>query len=180
MIALTAPQVMQVMPHVTPERVDLFLPALNQGMADYGVDTKLDVAAFLATIAEESGELHWTKEIWGPTAAQARYEGNVALGNTVAGDGTWFRGRGLIQVTGRANYKRMGGLLGLPLAVRPSLLEQPVYAAMSAVVFWWDQGVSTVADRGDFRRVTKIVNGGLTNIERREAYWVRAKAVLGA
>ena len=83
------------------------------------------VAAFIAQIGHESGQLKYVKEIWGPTAAQARYEGRADLGNTVAGDGSKYRGRGLIQITGRANYKACGEALSLDLTNYPELLEKP-------------------------------------------------------
>ena len=167
------------MPNAGMTRVELFAAPLAKAMASYQVDSELEIAAFVATIAEESGELHFLREIWGPTSAQLNYEGSVALGNTQPGDGHRYLGRGLIQVTGRENYQRMGALMDLPLIEQPQLLEEPVYAAFSACAFWWDRGLNNVAARSDFKRVTRLVNGGLTNYARREIFYVRAKEALG-
>ena len=83
------------------------------------------VAGFIAQIGHESGQLKYVREIWGPTKAQTKYEGRADLGNTVAGDGSKYRGRGLIQITGRANYMACGEALGLDLIKQPELLEKP-------------------------------------------------------
>ena len=77
------------------------------------------VAAFIAQIGHESGQLVYAREIWGPTPAQAKYEGRKDLGNTVPGDGFKYRGRGLIQITGRANYAACGEPLGLDRINQP-------------------------------------------------------------
>lgn len=71
-------------------------------------------------------------EIWGPTPAQSRYEGRKDLSNTQPGDGKRFMGRGLIQITGRENYRRAGAALGVPLLDKPELLEQVEWATASA------------------------------------------------
>lgn len=174
---LTSSILLSIMPK-SGENAYVYLEPLQRAMARYKVDNKLEVAAFLATIAEESGELRYVKEIWGPTEAQKRYEFSKTLGNIQEGDGKKYCGRGLIEVTGRNNYLRYGALMGLDLLNRPELLEQPVYAADSAALFWWDHNIDAFADRGDFRRVTRIVNGGLTNWEKREEYYKIAKSVL--
>jgi putative chitinase len=94
----------------------------------------------LAQIGHESGSLAHLKEIWGPTDQQRRYEppSNLAarLGNDTLGDGFRFRGRGLIQITGRSNYEQVGAGLGVDLIRQPELLEEPDYAVASAC-WWW-------------------------------------------
>ncbi|MDR7283539.1 putative chitinase [Pseudomonas corrugata] len=136
------------------------------------------VAAFIAQIGHESGQLVYVREIWGPTPAQRGYEGRKDLGNTAAGDGFKYRGRGLIQVTGRANYAACGEALGVDLVNQPELLEEPQYACMSAAWFWSTKGLNTLADAGDFERITRRINGGLNGQDDRLALWKKATEVL--
>jgi len=132
----------------------------------------------IAQIGHESGQLKYVKEIWGPTAAQAKYEGRKDLGNTVAGDGSKYRGRGLVQITGRANYMACGEGLGLDLVKQPELLEKPQHACMSAAWFWATKGLSTLADAGQFDKITQRINGGQNGAADRQALYARALKVL--
>jgi putative chitinase len=136
------------------------------------------VAAFIAQIGHESGQLVYLREIWGPTSAQKGYEGRADLGNTVTGDGFKYRGRGLIQVTGRANYAACGEALGLDLINHPELLEQPQHACMSAAWFWATHGLNTLADADKFETITRRINGGLNGQADRLNLWAKASAVL--
>ena len=116
-------------------------------MNRYGIVGTARVAAFIAQVGHESGQLRYVREIWGPTAQQLTYEGRADLGNTVKGDGSKYHGRGLIQITGRANYAACGEALGLDLINKPELLELPQHAAMSAAWFWSTKGLNTLADQ---------------------------------
>ena len=136
------------------------------------------VAAFIAQVGHESGQLKYVKEIWGPTAAQARYEGRADLGNTQPGDGSKYRGRGLIQITGRSNYKACGEALGLDLINHRELLEKPQHACMSAAWFWATKGLCTLADEGKFETITRRINGGLNGLADRQMLYARALTVL--
>lgn len=151
-----------------------FAPLIDRVMQEFEINTKQRQAMFLAQIGHESGGLKWTREIWGPTPAQSRYEGRADLGNTQAGDGSKFRGRGLLQVTGRANYKRVGDALGVDLVEYPELLEQPDLAAKSAAYFWSSHGLNEIADAGDFEKVTRRINGGLNGYAERLALYKKA------
>lgn len=162
------------------ERAQSFQPHLEAAMEEFEINTVPRQAAFLAQIGHESGGLHYTKEIWGPTPTQERYEGRADLGNTQPGDGSKFRGRGLIQMTGRANYDKVGDALGLPLIDHPELLETPANAARSAAWFWQSHGLNELADAGEFERITRRINGGLNGQEDRLALWDRAQEVLNA
>ena len=167
--------------HIFPnagQSAGVFVSALNTAMNHYQIVGLKRVAAFVAQIGHESGQLKYVKEIWGPTKAQARYEGRADLGNTVAGDGSKYRGRGLIQITGRANYKACGEALGLDLIRQPELLEKPQYACMSAAWFWASRGLNTLADAGQFDRITQRIHGGQNGAAYRKALYTRALKVL--
>jgi putative chitinase len=156
---ITAQQLLQILPNAG-KQAGVFASALNLAMDRYQINTRLRMAAFVAQIGHESGQLIYVRELWGPTPAQSRYEGRKDLGNTVAGDGLRYRGRGLIQVTGRANYKTCSEALGLDLINHPELLEQPQHAAMSAAWFWSTHGLNALADSGDNRNIGSIINTG--------------------
>lgn len=160
------------------DRAATFLPLLEAAMAEFDISTPARQAAFLAQVGHESGGLHWLVEIWGPTPAQARYEGRADLGNTQPGDGYKYRGRGLIQTTGRANYKATGDALGVDLLAEPEHLGEPDFATRSAAWFWKAHGLNELADAGDFLRITKRINGGTNGLTEREALYDAALAVL--
>lgn len=158
---------------------------MSAAMAVFAIDTPNRAAAFLAQCGHESGRGRYTREIWGPTPAQARYEGRADLGNTQPGDGKRFMGRGLIQTTGRANYcaTRDGLRKFVPdvpdFEAMPQLLEQSEWAALSAAWHWHSRGLNALADVGDFRRITIRVNGGTNGMADRLALWAKAKEVMG-
>ncbi|GLK88330.1 glycoside hydrolase family 19 protein [Pseudomonas turukhanskensis] len=174
---LTLQQLLLILPGAR-KAPNAIIDALNAAMVRYRIDSPVRAAAFLAQVGHESGQLRYLREIWGPTPAQARYEGRQDLGNTQPGDGKRFMGRGLIQVTGRANYQKAGAALGLPLEDQPELLEQPVHAAMSAAWFWQTHGLNELADAGQFQTITRRINGGLNGQAERVALWETAKRVL--
>ena len=147
-------------------------------MVRYQIVGPKRIAAFIAQIGHESGQLRYVKEIWGPTKAQARYEGRSDLGNNQPGDGSRFRGRGLIQITGRDNYMACGGGLGLDLIKQPELLEKPQHGCMSAAWFWSSRGLNTLADTGEFDKITQRINSGQTGAADRQALYARALKVL--
>lgn len=174
---ITEQQLLQILPNAG-RQAGVFVPVLNTAMAKYGIVTRLRMAAFIAQIGHESGQFRWLKELWGPTAQQARYEGRADLGNKANGDGLKYRGRGLIQITGRANYAACGDALGLDLINQPELLEQPQYASMSAAWFWSSRGLNTLADQNNFLKITRRINGGINGLEDRLALYKMALKVL--
>lgn len=148
---------------------------------EFGIVGSVRIAAFLAQVGHESGGFVYTRELWGPTAAQARYEGRADLGNTQRGDGFRFRGRGLIQITGRDNYQRLAAGLGVDVVADPQLLEGRALAARSAAWWWKTYGCNQLADGGDFVALTRRINGGTNGLADRQARWDRAKkAIAGA
>lgn len=173
--AMTLSQLMRIMPYAGSRAV-LFLPFLNAAMDEYNIDTPARQSAFLAQIAHESGSLRYVREI----ASGSAYEGRVSLGNVRPGDGVRFRGRGLIQITGRANYKSCSlALFGDErLLDKPILLETPENACRSAAWFWHSRKLNELADAGKFVTLTKRINGGTNGLEDRQAYYSRAKEVL--
>ncbi|WP_285355483.1 glycoside hydrolase family 19 protein [Pseudomonas sp. lyk4-R2A-10] len=176
-MSLTQQQLLQILPNARPV-ASVFLPVLNTAMQRYQIVGRKRVAAFIAQLGHESGQLRFVREIWGPTPAQAKYEGRADLGNTQPGDGSKYRGRGLIQITGRANYASCGEALGLDLITEPELLELPQYAAMSAAWFWKQNGLNDLADLDQFNTITRRINGGLNGLQDRLEIWSRARAVV--
>ena len=174
---ITAQQLLLILPNAG-HVAGVFVPVLNTAMSRYQIVGTKRIAAFLAQIGHESGQLKYLKEIWGPTKAQAKYEGRADLGNTVKGDGSKYRGRGLIQITGRANYAECGEALGLDLTNQPELLEKPQHACMSAAWFWASRGLNLLADAGGFSKITSRINGGQNGAADREAIYARALKVL--
>lgn len=176
-MAITEQQLLQILPNARAV-AGVFVPVLNTAMQRYQIVGRKRVAAFIAQLGHESGQLRYVREIWGPTPAQAKYEGRADLGNTRPGDGSKYRGRGLIQITGRANYVACGEALGLDLITQPELLELPQYAAISAAWFWKQNGLNDLADRDQFNTITRRINGGLNGLHDRLEIWSRARAVV--
>ncbi|PBP63380.1 chitinase [Pseudomonas syringae] len=180
-MSITVQQLLQILPNAS-SRAGVFVPVLNVAMSKYAIVTKLRIAAFLAQVGHESGQLRYVREL-GNDAYLEKYDtGRLAerLGNTPEddGDGQLYRGRGLIQITGRANYAECGEALGLDLLQQPELLERPEHAAMSAAWFWHRAGLNTFADRSDFLTITKRINGGTNGLADRQELYARALKVL--
>lgn len=165
----------KVMPRCPLPRAAAYLPFLNEATMEYDVTSAARQAAFLAQIAHESGELRYMEEI----ASGAAYEGRKDLGNTEPGDGKRYKGRGPIQVTGRANYRKAGEALGLDLEENPFQASTKEVGFRIAAWFWKSHGLNELADAGNFERITVRINGAHTGIDSRIKYWERAKAALG-
>jgi putative chitinase len=133
-------------------------------------------AAFLAQVMHETGGFMWLEEL----ASGQAYEGRKDLGNTESGDGRKFKGRGLIMITGRANYTSAGADLGLDLVNNPERAAEPATAARVAAWFWTKKGLNSLADEGKFDSITRKINGGLNGKADRDKLFARAKLVLGA
>lgn len=207
---LTSSQLSAIMP-ACPDP-DGWTAALNVAMARFDIMTAGRMAAFLAQLAHESGQLKRLVEnlnysaprlmqVWPsrfPALDKAKlYERNpeklanyvyakrLGNGDEASGDGWRYRGRGLIQLTGRGNYRSAALGIGQPLEQQPELLEQPGPAALSAAWFWKSHGLNELADdrnddddTEDFKTITKRINGGTVGLKERMVFWEKAKAVL--
>lgn len=161
------------------EDVADFSPRLKKIMANRHIDTPLRQAHFLAQVGHESGEFRFRAEI----ANGEAYQGRVDLGNLQPGDGRKFKGRGLIQLTGRANYGEYGRAIGreAELLDKPELVEtDPELCVDVAGWFWAKRNLNILADVDDLTSLTRRVNGGLNGIDDRRRLLLRAKALLGA
>ncbi len=163
---MTPEQLQAAMPY-SRQRALVFAAPLTAAMSEFGITTLQRQAAFLAQIAHESGSLRFVVEI----ASGAAYEGRRDLGNIQPGDGVKFKGRGLLQITGRSNYLACGGVLGLSLVANPQLLEQPTAACRSAGWYWSSRNLNAYADRDAFGSLTKAINGGYNGLDERCAAW---------
>jgi len=193
-------------------RADQWTASLNAAMDRFEINTPARAAAFLAQVAHESTEFRdlvenlnysvkammaaWPKRFPTPESALpyerkpellANYVYSKRLGNgdIASGDGWTYRGRGLLQVTGRGNYRSCGAVLALPLEAQPDLLTSPDAAALAAAQFWQSRGLNHLADDenddnddSDFIAITKVINGGTAGLKARQTYWARAKAAL--
>lgn len=106
------------------------------------------------------------------------YAGRNGNGDEASGDGWRFRGRGLLQVTGRSNYRAVGEGLAQPFVARPQLLAEPRWACRSAAWWWQSRCLNELADAGRFEDLTRAINGGLNGLEERRQLWLRAREVL--
>ena len=208
---LTLAQLVQIIPGVDGPR---WIGVLNASMEEFDIVSPARVAAFVAQVAHESGGLRrlveglsysaaglrktWPSRFISDALAQqyARqpekianfvYASRLGNGDVASGDGWRFRGRGLIQVTGRSTYTATGTALALKLVDQPELLQEPAPAARSAAHFWRSRGLNELADvsgdrvhdEEDFLLITRRINGGTVGKAERLRYWAAAKAALG-
>lgn len=194
-----------VLPKSQPARRQDWAAVISSACGVWGIDTPARAAMFLAQIGHESGQLRtlaenlnysadgllatwpgrFTPEL---AAAYARQPERIASyvyanrngnGDAASGDGWRFRGRGLIQLTGRGNYARYEKETGKPVIANPALVEQPAIAADASGWFWAKANLNRLADAGNLEECTRRVNGGLKGLDDRRAIWGRAKAALG-
>jgi putative chitinase len=152
---ISADKTIQICPY--KDKAKIYATILSEMMEANGINTKARICAFLAQIMHESGYFQRVQEL----ASGREYEGRPDLGNMNSGDGERYKGRGLIQITGRSNYMKYGKLMGLDLLAYPKLLLVPENAVWSAILFWNQNKLSELADKGLFKKITKKINGGL-------------------
>lgn len=149
--------------------------AANVHFRDAGILAHpLRLAHCMAQLGHESAGFRYMEEI----ASGVAYEGRSDLGNTQAGDGKRYKGRGPIQITGRANYRRFGRMVGIDIEQRPDLASAPSIGLLLACAYWTDKGLNALADRDDVEGITRKINGGLNGLLDREARLAKAKALI--
>ncbi len=150
--------------------------AANVHFRTYGIlDNSLRLIHFLAQLAHESGNFKYMEEI----ASGAAYEGRKDLGNVMSGDGVKFKGRGPIQLTGRANYRRYGQQLGIDFESNPTIVAIPSVGLLVACKFWADNGLNALADQDDVLTITRRINGGTNGLADRKAKLEIIKGMMG-
>lgn len=177
-MSITSIQLGAIAPNLKEPKLSMWASKINEAMAKFSINTPIEQAAFIAQTMHESGECRYTKEL----ASGEAYEGRKDLGNTNPGDGVRYKGRGLIQITGRANYQKISNACGVDFVKNPELLETPDWAAMSAAWFWAATNLNALANLNtddSFVKITKKINGGTNGLEDRQKYWTRAKTQMG-
>lgn len=182
LINMTKEELRQIAKYATNNNIDKFYPHLKKFMSEYEIIGRLRESAFIAQIIHESGSFKYVREL----ASGKAYEGRKDLGNTQPGDGQKFRGRGLIQITGRFNYTEISEELNIDFINNPELLEQPEWATKSACWWWNKRKLNNIADQWNptnnndinFRRITKIINGGYNGYKDRKAHYDLALKIL--
>lgn len=198
---ITTEQLLQILPNAG-HVAGVFVAVLNTAMSQYQIVGAKRIAAFIAQVGHESGQLtflveninysadallktwpaRFDVEMASAAARKPEQIANIAygnrMGNTALGDGWKYRGRGLIQISGKNNYRACGEALGLDLITQPELLEKPQHACMSAAWFWATNGLNTLADRGGFTGITQRINGGQNGAADRQTLYAQALKVL--
>ncbi len=178
---LTYDEIKKIMPSAKDENIKKYLFSLNQAMALFDINTPKRQAAFLAQIAVESGSLKYDTEL----ASGEAYEGRVNLGNINPGDGPRYKGRGLLQLTGRTNYTKMTQKLAnlgfnVDLINEPELATRPDISAIIAGQYFKDRNINKYSDDGNITKVSKLVNGGTNGLDRRiKTYDIALKVLTG-
>lgn len=188
-----------------PARAARWYPHLLAAMLRFAIDTRVRAAGFIAQIGHESASLSRIEENlnysasrllevfpshFDPASARAYarqpkrianrvYANRIGNGPERSGDGYRYRGRGLIQITGRANYRAIGGWLDAPIEDQPDRLLALPDAAASAAAYWRSRGLNTLADDGDIVGITRRINGGRNGLADRMRRWTVAKDALG-
>jgi len=188
---------------IPSKRAELWVDPINATLDRFKITEPNVVAAFLAQVGHESGQLYHTEENLNYSTNRLRsvfpkyfnidqaeeyarqpqrianrvYANRMGNGDEASGDGWRYRGKGLIQITGKENHRRCGNALDLDLIAEPDLLIEPLNAALSAGWFWYSRGLSGIAD--DIRAVTRVVNGGSNGLEDRKKLYKLAKLSLG-
>lgn len=175
-LAVTEERLRQLVPSGKPAIMAPIAESFDRLAPRYDVTTRLRICHFLAQAAHESDGFRTLTEYGGP-AYFKRYDGRRDLGNTQAGDGARFHGRGIFQLTGRFNYRRYGMLIGVDLETDPDRAMEPAISLSIAFAYWHEREINVAADAGDVARVTKLINGGRTGLADRTRLLAVAKTI---
>lgn len=162
------------------------LAGLQRGGVGAGLERPHRLAMYLGQLSHESAGWKYDRELWGPTAAQKRYDTRTDLGNTAAadGDGYLYRGRGPIQITGKSNYAQFTAWARKMDRDAPDFVKNPdavntdPWEGLGPIWYWDTRSINALADRGDFEAVTKRINGGLNGYADRQQRYARAALIL--
>lgn len=173
---ITASEMRRICPSYPPERIDDDVRVFNTWAHTFGITNPLRVVHFIAQVAHESGGFRYVEEL----ASGEQYEGRKDLGNTSPGDGKKYKGRGYIQITGKANYiaYRDSKFCVGDVVEHPEWLCNAPGRMKSAMWYWWRSGCNRLADKDDIRTITKRINGGLNGLSDRQYYYRKAKRIL--
>ncbi|WP_086933815.1 glycoside hydrolase family 19 protein [Agarilytica rhodophyticola] len=202
-IKLTNDDLKNIMPKSSLDNIEFYLPSLNRKTSEFGILSPLQLAHFIAQIAHESGSFNYKVEnlnystgalraVFGKyfedesTAeeyarkpekiANVVYANRMGNGDTASGDGWRYRGRGLIQLTGRDNYASCSKAIGVDVEKNPDLLAGDADVIVAAACwFWQSRGLNQLAEQDDIKQITKKINGGYNGLDDRKEYLVRAK-----
>lgn len=171
---LTREMIKAIAPNSKEEIIGPLVGYLNKYMPKYEVNTYLRICHFLAQAAHEAASFRTLEEY----ASGAAYEGRKDLGNVNKGDGVRYKGRGIFQLTGRANYRTIGAKIGMDLENNPELAESPEVSVLTALEYWKSRGLNAFADKDDVTTITKRINGGLNGFDDRKRYLAKCKQVI--
>jgi len=171
---MTLDQLRKIAIHAGEKRLELVYPFLIKYLTIYDISTKARISAFLAQVVHESGSFNYFAEI----ASGAAYEGRINLGNTQKGDGVKYKGRGLIQITGRNNYAQISKATGIDFLNNPMLLETPENSVMSACWWWNNRNLNVLADNYEIIKITHVINGGENGLKDRQEIYALANKIL--
>lgn len=173
---------------VNESNMNSVLVALGRFGADLGMNKPHILAQFFPQIMHESGDFRYDGEIWGPTAAQERYDTRADLGNTPAadGDGFLYRGRTAMQLTGKSNYRqfrdwcRRMGFNPPDFVAEPDLVNTDPWEGLVPLWYWSSRDLNKWADQGDIETITRKINGGKNGLaDRMDRYGRMALVMLG-
>ena len=186
---ITAEQLKKIFPNAKADKCEMYAAAFTKEFPNYSMFTPRRVAAFLGQVGVESGELKYDEELrskWNTENPKDSsqitgnlYENRKNLGNYVVGDGPKFIGRGIIQLTGRANYTKFSGKVGVDLVKNPERAKEPPISTKIALEYWKDRNLNSHADVWNLDKVTELVNGkAKIHLDKRIEYSERALKVL--